>query len=289
MPRVSVYSTGSPDFLMDVVSDGMIRLLGRSSVHVRYNRTTAPHPKFDHLFRDFAKENAFGYHDADLMVCSIRCPIEEVLDWGRRTGKPYAVVDGEDDAVVRDRHRKGSKAYFKREYLEGRAYAPGVHPLPMGAILEDLPPADLPRTGGVFYQGRDNWPIREEVRSALHEMGFATGPDTMPKAEYNVALSRCRIGISARGVGWDTYRYWEIPYFGTLLLSQRLKLVIPDNFHEDREAVFWSSIDEMRAKLTGLLMEPGRLSELALAGREASRNRHLSIHRAKTVLERSGV
>ena len=116
-------------------------------------------------------------------------------------------------------------------------------------------------------------------------MGFDTVLGEMPKAAYNAALSRALVGISARGIGWDTYRYWEVPYFGTLLFSQRLRIVIPGDFREDQEAVYWLSIEEMRAKLTGLLMEPHRTEDLARAGQEASRNRHLSRHRAQAVLE----
>ena len=29
-------------------------------------------------------------------------------------------------------------------------------------------------------------------------------------------LARSRIAVSVRGLGYDTYRYWEIPYAGAL-------------------------------------------------------------------------
>ena len=88
------------------------------------------------------------------MVASVRCPVEEVRDWTAKTGRPYAVVDGEDDAVIRDHYRKGSKAYFKREYLEGRAYPAGVHPLPMGAIPEEIPSHGSPDGSGLLSRPR---------------------------------------------------------------------------------------------------------------------------------------
>jgi Glycosyl transferases group 1 len=288
MPRVSVFSTGSPDFLIDIVADGLVRLLGREGVHIRYNRTTAPESKFDHLFEAFGHANGFGYHDADLLVASVRCPVGEIRDWSSRTGRPVAVLDGEDDPTVRDDFLALARGYFKREYLHGLSYAPRVFPLPMAAIPEPLP-APVRRTTPAFYMGRDNSRIREEVRQALHGMGFATSQETLSKARYNEELSRSVAGVSAKGVGWDTYRYWEVPYFGAALVSQRLRLVVPGDFAEDREAVFFSCADEMRAKLSALLSDPGRTSDLAEAGRRASRERHLSTNRAHTVLSRVGL
>ena len=42
----------------------------------------------------------------------------------------------------------------------------------------------------------------------------------LPWADYMRLLSRSKIGVSVRGLGYDTYRYWEIPYAGALLLEQ---------------------------------------------------------------------
>lgn len=288
MPKVSVFSTGSPDFLIDIVADGLIRLFGREGVHIRYNRTTAPESKFDHLFQAFDHANGFGYHDADVLVASVRCPISELRDWVVRTGRPVAILDGEDDTVVRGAYLGASMAYFKREYLHERRYPPKVFPLPMAAIPEPLP-APAERTTPAFYMGRDNSQIREELREALHSMGFPTCRDSFSKARYNEALSQSIAGVSAKGVGWDTYRYWEVPYFSTVLVSQRLQLVIPEDFIEDREALFFSSAGEMKAKLAWLLSEPGRAKDLADAGHRASMERHLSKHRAHTVLLNLGL
>lgn len=288
MPKVSVYSTGSPDYLLDVVADGMVRLLGRESVHIRYNRIDAPAAKFDHLFARFNEENRFGFEDTDLLVCSIRCPLADLDRWVREVGRPVAIVDGEDDTVIRDAYRRRGRAYLKREYLPQRAYMPDVLPLPMGAIPEDLPPAEE-RTTPVFYAGRDNSEIRVACRRILAARGYVHLEDHYSKGDYNRMISKAKIGVSARGVGWDTYRYWETPYFGALLLSQEVGLVIPGDFQPDREAVYFRSPEEMALKIDQLLYDPGRLEGIAQAGREAVLSRHLSKHRAERVLEACGL
>src|SRR6266850_1579784 len=56
--------------------------------------------------------------------------------------------------------------------------------------------------------------------------------------DYLHDLRRARLAISLRGRGFDTFRYWEIPWSGALLVSEELPILIPDNFLPDREAVF---------------------------------------------------
>jgi hypothetical protein len=140
-----------------------------------------------------------------------------------------------------------------------------------------------------FYMGRDNSEVRIEIRETLKSMGLGSCRDSLSKTAYNEALSRSIAGLSAKGVGWDTYRYWEVPYFGAILVSQRLPIVIEDDFKEDQEAIFFSSQGEMRSKLSGLLSDPGRMASLASAGHRASMERHLSSNRARTVLTRLGL
>jgi hypothetical protein len=96
-------------------------------------------------------------------------------------------------------------------------------------------------------------------------------------------LSRSRIGISVRGLGYDTYRYWEIPYAGALLLAEAPRTVIPDNFCDGREA-FFTPIERLAERARELLStDTGAVAE---AGRRKLLARHTSVERARTVLER---
>src|SRR5262249_42067209 len=100
-------------------------------------------------------------------------------------------------------------------------------------------------------------------------------------SSYMQALSASRIAVSVRGDGFDTYRYWEIPYAGAMLLSETPQTVIPDNFVNGVEAVFAEPgrlCDEARRLLESQATEP-----IAAAGRAKLMSAHLSRHRAEVV------
>ncbi|HWB22123.1 MAG TPA: glycosyltransferase [Gaiellaceae bacterium] len=102
-------------------------------------------------------------------------------------------------------------------------------------------------------------------------------------SEYLDVLAASRVAISVRGLGYDTYRYWEIPYSGAVLLAETPRIVIPGNFEHGREAWF--------APVGGLADSARTLVEsdtqaIATAGRTKLLREHSSIRRAETVLER---
>jgi spore maturation protein CgeB len=99
---------------------------------------------------------------------------------------------------------------------------------------------------------------------------------------YMAVLASSRIGISVRGGGFDTFRYWEVPAAGALLLSERPQIVIPGNFVDGREAVF-APVDELVARIPALL--EGDTEAIAARGRERLAAAHTSVNRAQTVLD----
>jgi len=283
--KVAVVSNGSPDYLIDIVTDGLIRLVGREKVHLRYNQISTANSMQSQLFQGFGGQNKIDFLEANLLVASVRTKLSDLEAWVKETGGgKVVVVDGEDDPVIRQPHYGIAAIYFKREYFPGTSYQARVRPLPFAAIpeeLKDWPQRDIPVTFAVGVTS----PIRIEILKALKEMNVRSETVIRPKKEYNVILSRSLIGASARGAGWDTYRYWETAYFGCALLSQRLGIVIPANFVDGAEAVFFDGVDDFKKKLGELTVNPGRATELGKAARKACIDRHLSIHRAKTVLE----
>ena len=56
------------------------------------------------------------------------------------------------------------------------------------------------------------------------------GAPVLPRSEYLTDMSRARCVISVRGMGWDTYRYWEIPAHGTVMVTQDVGLPIEHDF-----------------------------------------------------------
>ena len=286
--RVAVVSLGSPDYLPDIVADGLIRLLGRNNVHLYFGKTSlASDIRYTHLMNGFFSEpNSFQLLEADMLVISNRSGAEIARTWITQTGKhAVAFLDGEDDAGIRENLRGLSKIYFKREYLTGHPYPANVRPLPFAALPEE-PTDRVPIERTVFFMGHyADHPVRKKIGDRLAQMGFPIANATWPKADYNRALRGSMIGVSVRGWGWDTYRYWEIPYFGTCLLSEAMPIEIPGNFKDGEEAVFYTDENDMALKLCKLLAEPERAKDIGARGRAACLDRHLSIHRAKTVLE----
>jgi len=281
--KVGIISRGSPDYLIDIVTDGALRILGRGSVCLDYNVRGGWGGGYAHLFEGFSSPEPFDIHDAEVLICSSRS-IAEAKEWMAKTGREkVAVIDGEDGSHL---HEAASEMplYFKREFSLLDAYPSNVLPLPFAAIPE-LRPEIGTTENLVFYQGHPNHPFRVEVKGLLKEMGFEAAETRVEKVEYNKRLISSLIGVSVRGCGWDTYRYWEIPYFGAALLAQRPQILIPDNFIDGYEAVFYDSIQDLRAKIIQMVSDQERTFEIAQAGTKASVERHLSVHRAKTVLE----
>jgi len=283
--KVSVVSNGSPDYLIDIVADGLIRLLGRDRIHLKYNQTSTTNLHQSQLFQGFDGKNKIDFLDASLLVASVRSKPEDLETWIRGTrGGKVAIIDGEDDTAVRQFYYKSSAVYFKREFLQNWKNYDRVRPLPFAAIPEDTQDPQQ-RNIPVTFSAAVTSPIRAEILKALKEMKIQTETSALPKKEYNAILSRSLVGISARGAGWDTYRYWETAYFGCALLSQRLGIVIPGNFVDGTEAIFFDGLGDFRKKLEGLLSDPSRAAAIGKNARKACLDRHLSIHRAKTVLE----
>lgn len=283
--KAAVISSGSPDYLIDIVTDGLIRLLGRDRVHLRYNQISTANPMQSQLFQNFGGQNKIDFLEANILVASVRSRIADIEAWIKETnGGRVAIVDGEDDPVVRQSHYNLAALYFKREYFQNTSHKARVRALPFAAIPEGVPdqqPRDIPVTFAVGITS----PIRIEIMKALQGMNLRVETAIRHKKEYNAILSKTLVGVSARGAGWDTYRYWETAYFGCALLSQRPGIVIPANFVDGTEAVFFDDVGDFQKKLQALLADPSRAISIGKAARSACVDRHLSIHRAKTVLE----
>jgi hypothetical protein len=107
-------------------------------------------------------------------------------------------------------------------------------------------------------------------------------PTRIPWLKYMRLLSSSRIAVNVRGLGYDTFRYWEIPYAGSLLLSETPQTVIPDNFVDGAEAAFGpaSTLDQIAKRLLA-----GDTEAIAAAGRQKLLEFHTSTARAQVVLD----
>lgn len=283
--KIGFISRGSPDYLTDIVLDGLIRSQGRENVSVDCNFRSKPGAwgPYQHLCCGIDGPEPFDIHDAEVLIASVRS-LDAMACWKQKTGKSkIAIIDGEDVGEVDKAACGFAKVYFKREYFHFVNYPANVRPLPFGAIPETIPESTITKHH-VFYSGHDNHPFRKEIKAVLASMGYPHSVN-QDKKGYNKAISESMIGISIRGMGWDTYRYWEVPYFGATLLTQKSPQVINGNFVDGHEAVFYETAFDFRRKLMEMLSAVDRTEKIGVAGHKAVMERHLSIHRAKTVLE----
>jgi hypothetical protein len=152
-----------------------------------------------------------------------------------------------------------------------------TYPLTMSAILETIPPVthdsedvDISFNGYVSHRKRiravqllkaspdirfegglygDSKTRKSKMSSRVSEILLAKlqGDPYVDEAawqpklgfeEHGQLLGRSKMGLSIRGSGFDTVRYWEIVASKTLLISERPSIYIPNNFEHEQHAIF---------------------------------------------------
>lgn len=203
----------------------------------------------------------------------------------------------------------GILAVFKREHREGRAYpspAPVV-PFPFGyprsravglgmlaAKFQDLE-APLCFARLHDWNPQDQSPRRQLVTALREAFGdrAETGlSDCQDKVwtnrlgvdEYHARLARSWCGVSMRGAGSDTNRYWEIPAHGAILISDRPVHTIPNNFRDGAEAFFYDTPEQAVSIIRDLSRNPHRAMQIACAGYEKFLQCHTTTARAALLL-----
>lgn len=125
----------------------------------------------------------------------------------------------------------------------------------------------------------DTWPtgIRYTHRFAKNLLPEEQASDLWP------------LPMSAPPRAMPANRWLPGSYHGALLLSQRLPILIPDNFIDGTSAAFFDSPEEMVEKAQDLLTHPATLARIASAGRRLALEKHTAGARARYVLEKLGL
>lgn len=202
-------------------------------------------------------------------------------------------------------------AVFKRELLPGRDYGVEVLPLPFGyprgRIVTDAIRADDAPI--VFYRAHDwGWPadsIRHRMVQALRDafgnradVGLSEeqraaglkAPGRLSVADYRRRLAATQCGLALnQGGGSDTNRYWETVAAGCVLVTDRPRHVIPNDFEDGTEACVYTSVDEAVEQVRLLASDPDRRLQIANAGLTKLRAHHTTGARARTVLDAAGI
>ena len=231
---------------------------------------------------------------------------------------PAVLIDGEDDRRIRRTvfRRWGFGLYFKREFarvwLDGGAWARlrsfgldgalfrRTHPLPFSIILETtLPDPGVPRDVQVFFAARASHAQRRKVDATLRSLpglryvgGVFEGDADLLFArgdgDYYRTLHRAQIGVSVRGGGFDTLRYWEVVACGALLISEEPDIVIPNNFEHGRQAVFFrGSVGDLAELVRYYISHAEERDAIAREGYAHLLKYHTCERRAEYLLELS--
>lgn len=105
-------------------------------------------------------------------------------------------------------------------------------------------------------------------------------------AGYFEALGAAKINLSFRGEGFDTLRYWEIPACGSMMISEKPTIQIPNDFKDGAQAVFCrNDLSDLLEKIDYYLGHEKEREEIARAGRVHLLANHTHLHRARYFLD----
>lgn len=212
---------------------------------------------------------------------------------------PVVFIDGEDYDVIRSDiiARYSPICYFKRE-LTTDLSSHGIFPLPFSAITNNLPDVDDTKKDiDVFFSCGRTHPLRDEVLRKLlrlkkeKSINFIGGSEpSLPEQntgfrltcrDYHSHIARSKIAISVRGYGRDTVRRWEIPTWNTLHLCDKLDILIPDDFTEGENIVYFGDLEE---KVMYYLENNEERERIARKGKEHLWKYHTTAARARYFL-----
>ena len=118
----------------------------------------------------------------------------------------------------------------------------------------------------------------EYSKSRMH---LASGESTQ---QYIDSIAASKVGVSVLGVGKDTYRYWDTPYFGSALLAQRVPVFIPNNFEDGKSALFFDTYEELKQKFERYVIMTNEWREIRKEGKRHFTKYHTPEMRVKNLL-----
>jgi hypothetical protein len=99
--------------------------------------------------------------------------------------------------------------------------------------------------------------------------------------KYLEILSSSLCSIAPHSISYDTFRYWEIPYAGTVLVAEKPLTIIPNNFIEGKHAFFFKSLSELKSIIEYIISDP----DLAIKIGKEARDFVLKYHSPKARVE----
>ena len=314
--RVLLILHPRPHYGIDLIYDGLCRVLGAEQI-VEFPNKPSLHgaeptvsrnypchfdwPSQSPALPDLLEQLRAGEFDAVLWGnCEAEMEQEQARAISDAAGDtPLFILDELDEFIdvrtwLRDfLGRRDFAAYFKREMLYCQDYGPDTYPMPFAFSRAYMPDdVSLPRERDLFWAGHRMFATRRICLEHIERAHQVDLTRTFAPEEYARTVQQSRIGLNFYGKGFDTVRYWELPAYGALLLSEQLPIRIPHNFTDGVNAVFFDDLPELDRKLRELLENPEQAEAIARAGHAHFLEHHTSEARARQLLfwlDRHGV
>ena len=321
-PSVLFITSRDADYLQDAIYGGLVQELGLQNVtEVPFNKNF--HHEFRPYPRNLGLQpegvlarGLMGFKKLhyDLVIVGAAKPdvFETYKKWLPKisSSTPVVFIDGGDRPELGgDLAREGSPHLyrevtglrpfdwiFKREYLHTDTHPSHVRPLPF-AINPKLLPAKTnePKKYDVTFWAVESDPVRSQALQLIEDRFDCRANGTTRKQVfkkykrkglfYLEELTRAKITLNFRGVGWDTLRYWEVPALSRFLLSQRPQIQIPNNFREGKEIIFCKDdLSDLVELCEYYLKNDEAREQIARAAGEWSLRYHTPQARAREVL-----
>jgi len=182
-------------------------------------------------------------HDSEFDVCIFGYDVgEKVTPLDNSILR--VLIDGRDSPYLLDDQIKVLQPdlIFKREYLYHRIYPSNCFPLPFASLFPVVDPL-TERPVDVVFLANDNHPRRWRIHRILTQLGVhyvgAVSRNLPSWDEYMGLLARAKIGITVRGFGYDTIRFWECLASGCLLLAEETLQVVPNEFVDGKHLSYF--------------------------------------------------
>ena len=229
----------------------------------------------------------------------------ELQDSIRAASVPVVLHDGEDYASLNTEAWRLVRPdyYLKREWLKSNPFTvkesgTTVFPFPFSApdcLCVDLP-TQFDYTVAALLGG--SWDARKDLCDALIDVpGAYVAHGSYPNHEtgkhglkgfdeYIGILRRSRFGVSMRGWGCDTCRYWEVAV-STGLIADELDIHIPNQFTPDVNYLKYDDTEHASSIAWDIAVweRPNMFDEIRSAGITHARQFHTNSARVKWLLE----
>lgn len=310
------------DYLQDLTYAGLVKLLGKENVidypwSPKFNLPIKSYPKnLGFSTVSFRLPIMNNFKDIDLVILAsakkdalqVYAKILPLL-----SNKPIFFIDGGDfPEIGGDFYHNGlgnlyDQVIKKRpfEIILKREYTPSLHescrnvfPFPFSFPYNIVLPAvaENSKKYNVSFWGQQNPQIRTNALKLLAGKYDCDQNGTTLDQNFNTyqrkglfylqEISKCKIVLNFRGLGWDTMRYWEVPAMGSFMISQQPEILIPNNFESGKHLVWCSdSLGDLIEKIDYYLSHTAEREAMAENARNHLIKYHLNTVRAQTLLD----